>query len=74
MPGKYETPRGKAATDAKRRYYEKSYDRIYPAVKKGKMELYIAAATAAGMSLNEWVEKTLDAAAGIPENWSGKEE
>ena len=69
MPGKYETPRGKAATDAKRRYYEKSYDRIYPAVKKGKKELYIAAAAAAGMSLNEWVEKTLDAAAGVGENW-----
>lgn len=37
MPGKYETPRGKAATDAKRRYYEKTYDRLYPAVKKGNM-------------------------------------
>ena len=51
MPGKYETPRGKAATDAKRRYYEKTYDRLYPAVKKGKKELYIAAAQAAGKSL-----------------------
>ena len=69
MAGKYETPRGKAATDAKRRYGAKSYDRIYPAVKKGKKELYIAAARAAGMSLNEWIERTLDAAAGIGENW-----
>ena len=69
MAGKYETPRGKAATDAKRRYGAKSYDRIYPAVKKGKKELYIAAAKAVGMSLNEWIEKTLDAAAGIGENW-----
>ena len=50
MPGKYETPRGKAATDAKRRYYEKTYDRLYPAVKKGKKEIYLAAAQAAGMS------------------------
>ena len=43
MAGKFETPRGQAATDAKRKY--------------------IAAAKAAGMSLNEWIEKTLDAAA-----------
>ena len=43
MAGKYETPRGKSATDAKRRYYEKNYDRLYPAVKKGKKEIYIAA-------------------------------
>ena len=69
MPGKYETPRGKAATDAKRRYYEKTYDRLYPAVKKGKKEIYLEAAHAAGMSMNEWLEKTLDAAAGIGENW-----
>lgn len=69
MPGKYETPRGKAATEAKRRYNEKAYDRIYPAIKKGKKELYISAAQAAGMSLNEWVENTLDAAAGIGEDW-----
>lgn len=65
MPGKYDTPRGKAATDAKRRYNEKSYDRLYPAVKKGKKELYVAAAEAVGMSLNEWVETSLDEAAGI---------
>ena len=65
MPVNYEKQRGKAATDAKRRYYEKTYDRLYPAVKKGKKELYIAAAKAAGKSLNEWIETTLDAAAGI---------
>ena len=47
----------------KRKYNEKSYDRIYPMVHKGKKETYIAAAKAAGMSLNEWIEKTLDAAA-----------
>ncbi len=38
-------------------------ERLYPAVKKGKKELYIAAAKAAGKSLNEWIETTLDAAA-----------
>ncbi len=75
MAGKYETPRGKSATDAKRRYYEKNYDRLYPAVKKGKKEIYIAAAQAAGMSLNEWIETTLDTAAGIADNWkAGTEE
>ena len=58
MAGKFETPRGQAATDAKRKYNEKSYDRLYPMVHKGKKETYIAAAKAA-----EWIEKTLDAAA-----------
>ena len=65
MPGKYETPRGTAATQAKRKYNEKSYDRLYPMVHKGKKKKYIAAAKTAGMSLNEWIEKTLDAAAEV---------
>lgn len=64
MAGKFETPRGQAATEAKRKYNEKSYDRLYPMVHKGKKQTYIAAAKAAGMSLNEWIEKTLDHAAG----------
>ncbi len=65
MAGKYETPRGAAATVAKRKYNAKAYDRIYPMVHKGTKEIYLATAQAAGLSLNEWVEKTLDAAAGI---------
>lgn len=56
-------------TRAKNKWNAENYDRLYPYVKKGKKELYIAAAQAAGMSLNEWMEKTLDAAAGIGENW-----
>ena len=36
MASKYGNPRGKAATDAKRKYNSKNYDRIYPYVKKGK--------------------------------------
>ena len=52
MAGKFETPRGQAATDAKRKYNEKSYDRLYPMVHKGKKETY------------EWIETTLDRAAG----------
>ena len=63
MAGKYETPRGQAATNAKRKYNAENYDRIYPMGKKGKKAVYQAAATAAGMSLNEWIETALDAAA-----------
>lgn len=63
MAGKYETPRGQAATNAKRKYNAENYDRLYPMVKKGKKAIYQATATAAGMSLNEWIETTLDAAA-----------
>lgn len=58
-------------TRAKNKWNAENYDRLYPYVKKGKKEIYLAAAQAAGMSLNEWMEKTLDAAAGIGEN-SGK--
>ncbi len=68
MAGKYKTPRGQAATDAKKRYNAKNYDRLYPMVHKGKKEIYVAAAKAAGMSLNEWIETTLDRAASVPEN------
>lgn len=63
MAGKFETPRGAAATEAKRKYNAKAYDRLYPMVHKGKKEVYLAAAEAAGTSLNEWIERTLDAAA-----------
>lgn len=52
-------------TRAKNKWNAENYDRLYPYVKKGKKEIYLAAAQAAGMSLNEWMEKTLDAAAGI---------
>ncbi len=55
-------------TRAKNKWNTENYDRLYPYVKKGKKEIYLAAAQAAGMSLNEWMEKTLDAAAGIVEN------
>lgn len=72
MPGKYETPRGQAATDAKRKYNANNYDRLYPMVHKGKKEIYLSAAKAAGMSLNEWIETTLDAAAGMSDQAKGE--
>lgn len=56
-------------TRAKNKWNAANYDRLYPYVKKGKKDLYLAAAQVAGMSLNEWMEKTLDAAAGIGEHW-----
>ncbi len=59
-------------TRAKNKWNTENYDRLYPYVKKGKKEIYLAAAQAAGMSLNEWMEKTLDAAAGIEEERMGK--
>lgn len=58
-------------TRAKNKWNTENYDRLYPYVKKGKKEIYLAAAQAAGMSLNEWLEKTLDAAAGIREERMG---
>ena len=48
MAGKYETPRGQAATNAKRKYNAENYDRIYPMVKKGKKAVYQAAAAKNG--------------------------
>ena len=48
MASKYGNPRGKAATDAKRKYNSKNYDRIYPYVKKGKKSVYQRAAKASG--------------------------
>jgi predicted HicB family RNase H-like nuclease len=50
-------------TRAKNKWNAANYDRLYPYVKKGKKATYLAAAQAAGKSLNEWIETTLDAAA-----------
>lgn len=46
--------------NATRKYNEKSYDRLYPFVKKGKKEIYVNAAHDLGISLNEFVEMALD--------------
>lgn len=54
---------GMSATDYKRDFNEKNYERLYPFVKKGKKERYQKAAEAAGFSLNEFMEKAMDSLA-----------
>ncbi len=54
---------GTAATRAKNKYNAANYDRLSPFVKKGKKDRYKAAAEAAGYSLNEFMEKAMDAMA-----------
>ena len=61
MARKYGNPRGQAATDAKRKYNSKNYDRIYPYVKKGKKSVYQRAAKASGFdSINDMIESLMD--------------
>lgn len=57
--------KGTAATRAKNKYNAANYDRLYPYVKKGKKEIYLSAAQQQNMSLNEWIETTLDEKAGV---------
>ena len=58
MASKYGNPRGQAATDAKRKYNSKNYDRIYPYVKKGKKSVYQRAAKASGF--DDMIESLMD--------------
>ena len=58
-----ETRTGTAATRAKNKYNAANYERLYPFVKKGKKEKYQEAAKKAGYSLNEFMEKAMDALA-----------
>ena len=44
-----------------RAYSEKSYDRLYPFVRKGHKAEIQAAADAAGETLNEYIVKAIDA-------------
>ena len=54
---------GMSATDYKRDFNEKNYDRLSPYVKRGKKDRYKEAAKAAGYSLNEFMEKAMDSLA-----------
>jgi hypothetical protein len=58
-----EKKQGTAATKAKNKYNAANYDRLSPFVRKGKKDRYRAAAEAAGYSLNEFMEKAMDALA-----------
>ena len=49
-----------SATDYKRAFNEKNYDRLSPFVRKGKKDRYRAAANARGYSLNEFMETAMD--------------
>ncbi|MGL6201614.1 MAG: antitoxin [Lachnospiraceae bacterium] len=51
---------GSAATRAKNKYNAKAYDRLYPYVKKGKKAEYEECAKLLGISLNEFIESSLD--------------
>lgn len=51
---------GMSATDYKRAFNEKNYDRLSPYVKRGKKDRYKAAAAAARYSLNEFMELAMD--------------
>lgn len=51
---------GMSATDYKRAFNEKNYDRLSLYVKKGGKDRYKAAAAAAGYSLNEFAAKAMD--------------
>ena len=51
---------GISATDYKRQFNEKTYDRLSPYVKKGKKDRYKEAAQANGQSLNEFMENAMD--------------
>lgn len=51
---------GMSATDYKRAFNEKNYDRLSPYVKRGKKGRYKAAAAAVGYSLNEFMELAMD--------------
>lgn len=51
---------GLSATDYKREFNEKNYDRISLYVKRGKKDEYKAAAAAAGCSLNAFAEQAMD--------------
>lgn len=55
MPGKYPTPRGEAATRAKRKYDAENYEFHRLVMKKGTKQQYQDAANKMGVSLSRWL-------------------
>ena len=56
---KYPTPRGAAATAAKKKYRDKTYDRMELALPKGMKARVQEAAQAQGQSFNAYVEQAI---------------
>ncbi|WP_063915671.1 hypothetical protein [Paenibacillus elgii] len=52
--------KGKSSTRAKNKYNAANYERLYPFVPMGRKAIYEAAAKAAGMSLNDYINKALE--------------
>lgn len=50
----------KAQTRASNKYHEKTYDRLYPFVPKGRKAEIQAAADVVGESLNDFICKAID--------------
>lgn len=53
-------PRGPSANKAKRKYNDTNYERISLDVKKGMKSIYKAAADAAGLSLNGYIQEAVE--------------
>lgn len=58
--GRPKKENGMSATDYKREFNEKAYDRINGYVKQGKKSRYKAAADTMGCSLNRFMERAMD--------------
>ncbi|TVX93065.1 transcriptional regulator [Paenibacillus agilis] len=66
--------KGTPATRAKNKYNAANYDRLYPYAPKGRKEVYEAAATKAGYSLNEYIIKSIEEKIERDENKCNKKE
>ena len=58
--GRPKKENGMSATDYKREFNEKTYDRLAGYVKRGKKDRYKAAAAAMGCSVNKFMEQAMD--------------
>ena len=58
--GRPKKENGMSATDYKREFNEKTYDRLAGYVKRGKKDRYKAAAAAIRCSVNKFMEQAMD--------------
>lgn len=59
MPGKYPTPRGQSATDAKRRYNQAHYAHIHLTVKPEEKANIQTTAKCVGQSVNAFINQAI---------------